>query len=364
MRPGAAIESVSAAAYRVPTERPEADGTLQWDATTLVVVDIRGGGRAGFGYSYGSAAMVQVVAELLAPAVIGGDAFAVEAAWNAMLRQVRNVGRPGVASTAVSAVDVALWDLKAKLCDVPLVALLGAARESVPAYGSGGFTSYSLDQLRAHVHGYVEQGLERVKIKVGSDPQRDVERVGASRAAAGAHVELMVDANGAYARKQALALAAAFAEHGVSWFEEPVSSDDLAGLRLLRDRCPPGMAIAAGEYGYDVGYFRRMLEAGAVDVLQADATRCLGVTGFMGASRLCQAFGVPLSSHTAPSLHVHVACAVTPLVHVEYFYDHVRIERMLFDGHRTPRAGRLAPDLTRPGLGVEFKRADAARYAV
>jgi L-alanine-DL-glutamate epimerase-like enolase superfamily enzyme len=363
MRPGAAIESVSAAAYRVPTERPEADGTLQWDATTLVVVDVRGGGRAGFGYSYGSAAMVQVVAELLAPAVIGGDAFAVEAAWNAMLRQVRNVGRPGVASTAVSAVDVALWDLKAKLCDVPLVALLGAARESVPAYGSGGFTSYSLDQLRAHVHGYVEQGLERVKIKVGSDPQRDVERVGASRAAAGARVELMVDANGAYARKQALALAAAFAEHGVSWFEEPVSSDDLDGLRLLRDRAPVRMDIAAGEYGYDLPYFRRMLDAGAVDVLQADATRCGGFTGFRRAAALCRARSLPLSAHTAPTLHAHVGCAEVPLRHVEYFHDHVRIEQRLFDGALRAEHGALRPDRSRPGLGLELKRRDAARYA-
>src|SRR3954453_9724045 len=120
--------------------------------------------------------------------------------------------------------------------------------------------------------------------------------------------QLFVDANGAYTRKQALAEAAAFGEHGVSWFEEPVSSDDLDGLRLLRDRGPAGMAIAAGEYGHDAAYFRRTLEACAVDVLQADATRCGGITGFMQAVALCEAYGVPLSSHCAPSLHLPLMC--------------------------------------------------------
>src|SRR5205085_10704766 len=129
-----------------------------------------------------------------------------------------------------------------------------------------------------------------------------------------------VDANGAYGRKQALAFAAAFAEQNVTWFEEPVSSDDLAGLRLVRDRAPAGMDMAAGEYGYDLYYFRRMLEAGAVDVLQADATRCAGITGFLQLAPLCQARGFALSAHCAPSLHVHPCCAVLPLRHLEYFH--------------------------------------------
>jgi len=155
-----------------------------------------------------------------------------------------------------------------------------------------------------------------------------------------------------------------FAALGVSWFEEPVTSDDLAGLRLLRDRAPARMDITAGEYGYDAWYFRAMLEAGAVDVLQADATRCAGVTGFMRAAALCEAFQVPLSSHCAPSLHVHACCAATPVRHLEYFFDHVRIEQMLFDGAARARDGMVSPDRTRPGLGLMFKRADAARYAV
>jgi L-alanine-DL-glutamate epimerase-like enolase superfamily enzyme len=123
------------------------------------------------------------------------------------------------------------------------------------------------------------------------------------------------------------------------------------------------MEIAAGEYGYDPVYFRRMLEAGAVDVLQADATRCLGITGFLRAAALAEAFMVPLSAHTAPSLHVHPCCAVAPARNLEYFHDHVRLEGLLFDGVVAPKDGILHPDLGRPGLGIELKRADAARYA-
>jgi L-alanine-DL-glutamate epimerase-like enolase superfamily enzyme len=164
----------------------------------------------------------------------------------------------------------------------------------------------------------------------------DLDRVRAARKTIGSDAELFVDANGAYSRKQALAFADAFAKFGVSWFEEPVSSDDLEGLRPLRKRAPAGMDIAAGEYGYDLFYFRRMLEAGAVDVLQADATRCAGITGFMRVSALCEAHSLPLSAHTAPSLHAHPCCALAPVRHMEYFHDHVRLEHMLLDGALTP----------------------------
>jgi L-alanine-DL-glutamate epimerase-like enolase superfamily enzyme len=254
--------------------------------------------------------------------------------------------------------------LKARLLGLPLVRLLGAVRESVPVYGSGGFTSYSVGQLREQLGGWVAEGISRVKMKTGRDPGADLERVRAAREAIGPAAELFVDANGALTRKQALAFAEAFAELGVTWFEEPVSSDDLDGLRLLRDRAPAGMAIAAGEYGYDLFYFRRMLEAGAVDVLQADATRCGGITDFLRVGALCEAAPVPLSAHTAPSLHAHPCCALTPAVHVEYFHDHARIERMLFDGALQPVRGELHPDLSRPGLGLELKRTDAERFAV
>jgi L-alanine-DL-glutamate epimerase-like enolase superfamily enzyme len=235
-------------------------------------------------------------------------------------------------------------------------------RACVRVYGWGGFTSYTETRLCEQIEGWVRDGLCMVKMKVGREPQHDIERVRAARRAIG-DARLFVDANGAYARKQALDFADAFAtEGGVSWFEEPVSSDDLPGLRLLRDRAPPSIDIAAGEYGYDSWYFRRMLEAGTVDVLQADATRCAGITGFMQAAALCRAFHIPLSAHCAPSIHAHPACAAPQLRHIEYFHDHVRIEHMLFDGALYPKDGALHPDLTRAGMGLEFKRSDAERY--
>jgi L-alanine-DL-glutamate epimerase-like enolase superfamily enzyme len=265
---------------------------------------------------------------------------------------------------AISAVDIALWDLKARLLNVSLVTLLGKIRNQVPVYGSGGFTSYSVKQLQEQLAGWIEAGMQRVKMKIGRNPSQDLERVAAARAAIGNEAELFVDANGAYDRKEALGKASLLGELDVSWFEEPVSSDDLDGLRLVRDRAPVCMDIAAGEYGYDLFYFRRMLEAGAVDILQADATRCGGFTGFLSVASLCQARSMRLSAHTAPSLHAHPCCALAPVCHVEYFHDHSRIEQMLFDGALKAENGMLRPDLSRPGLGIEFKRSDAERYAI
>ncbi len=360
----APVEQIDVSAYQVPTDFPESDGTLEWDSTTLVLVEVQASGQQGLGFTYADTATAHLIHDKLAKVVRGCDAMAVPTAWAAMVHAIRNLGRPGIASMAIAAVDIALWDLKARLFDVPLVTLLGAAREGVPVYGSGGFTSYSDKQLKEQLGDWASEGIPRVKMKVGREPERDPERVRVARKAIGPDVELFVDGNGAYSRKQALQLAGVFAEIGVHWFEEPVSSDDLHGLRLLRDRGPAGMDIAAGEYGYNLPYFRRMLEAEAVDVLQADVSRCAGITGFLQVAALCQAHHVPLSAHCAPSLHLHPCCAIGPLRHLEYFHDHVRIEHMLFDGAVPPVGGELRPDLSRPGLGLEFKRADAARFAV
>jgi L-alanine-DL-glutamate epimerase-like enolase superfamily enzyme len=347
----------------VPTDCPESDGTLEWNSTTLVLVHAYGGDRIGLGYTYADTATAVLIRDTLSEVVQGRDAMAPAASSNAMVLRTRNLGRPGIVSMAISAIDIALWDLKSRLLNLPLATLLGAMRESVPIYGSGGFTSYSEKQLQEQLGGWVGQGIARVKMKIGRDARADVRRVRAARTAVGPDTELFVDANGAYSRKQALAQAEALADMNVSWFEEPVSSDDLRGLRVVRDRAPAGMDIAAGEYGYDLSYFRRMLAAGAVDVLQADATRCGGITGFLRAATLAEAHHLPLSAHTAPSVHTHVGCAVKSLRHVEYFHDHVRIEKMFFDGVRTPVHGLLQPDLSEPGLGIELKRADAQRFA-
>ena len=356
------VGRVNVSCYTIPTDDLESDGTLEWDKTTLVLVKVAAGGKQGLGYTYANSATAALIHDNLREVVLGADALAPPAAYIRMWRQVRNLGRPGICSMAISAVDCALWDLKAKLLDLPLVTLLGQVRAGAPIYGSGGFTSYSDQQLASQLSAWVEQGIPQVKMKVGRDAKRDIVRVQVARGAIGRSPELFVDANGAYSRKQAILQAELFRDSGVSWFEEPVSSDDLDGLRLIRDRAPAGMDIAAGEYGYDIFYFQRMLSAGAVDVQQADISRCGGVTAMLQVAALCQAHNVPLSAHTAPALHTHVACAVSPFKNLEYFHDHVRIERMLFDGFPALVAGELRPDLSRPGLGLELKQADAERY--
>ena len=359
-----AIKDLRVSAYAVPTETAEADGTYEWDSTTIVIVEVSGGGKNGTGYTYADTATAKLIEDKLKKNVVGTDAMSVPGAWMSMLHSIRNLGRPGICSMAISAVDTALWDLKARLLDVPLVTLFGQVRDTMPIYGSGGFTNYSNEKLEEQLRGWTEQGIQRVKMKIGRDARIDIKRVSAARKAIGDDVELFVDANGAYSRKQALAQAGAFTGFGVVWFEEPVSSDDLDGLRSIRDRAPGGMDIAAGEYGYDADYFRRMLEAGAVDVLQADATRCCGFTGFLQAVGLCEAHHIPLSAHCAPALHLHVACASRTFRHAEYFYDHVRIERMIFDGVPDAVDGVLRPALDRPGLGLTLKRTDAEKFAI
>lgn len=323
------IDAVTASAYTFPLEKPESDGTLRWDATTIVVVEAMAEGACGLGYSYGPRAAAMVVDDTLASEVIGSNSMDVPRSWRAMVAAVRNLGRPGIASCAIAAVDSALWDLKARLLDVPLVALLGRVRDSVEVYASGGFTSLAPVELQAQLADWIQLGMTRVKMKVGRTPAEDLGRVAAARAIIGADVELYVDANGAYRRREAVDLADAFAadDLDVRWFEEPVSSDDLEGLRLVRDRVSGAMEVAAGEYGYDLAYFRRMLEAGAVDTLQADATRCAGITGFLQVGALCDAWSVPLSAHTAPSLHAHPGCSLAAVRHVEWFADHVEVER-------------------------------------
>jgi L-alanine-DL-glutamate epimerase-like enolase superfamily enzyme len=358
------LAEVHARAFTIPTDHPESDGTLEWDSTTLVLATVAAGDATGIGWTYGHQAVATIIESTLAQTLNGHDALDVEEAWAAMVAALRNNGRPGLSSMAIAAVDVALWDLKAKLLSLPLVALLGRFHAAVPVYGSGGFTSYTNDQLQSQLGGWARSGLRMVKMKVGRDPGRDPDRLRAVREAIGSATQLFVDGNGAYRPAEAVAVAEGFSEQDVRWFEEPVSSDDLAGLRFVRDRAPVGMDIAAGEYGYDLPYFERMLASGAVDVLQADVTRCAGITDLRRVDALCRARSAPLSLHCSPTIHANVGPALETLVHLEYFHDHVRIEEMLFDGVPRPVEGALAPNTQAPGLGIEFRARDAERYAV
>lgn len=364
----APLAELRAAAYEIPTDRPEGDGTLAWSSTVLVVVEAAAAGCVGLGWTYGGSAAVPVVSGKLAGVVRGRDALDVPGAHEAMVREVRNLGRPGLVASAVSAIDVTLWDLKARLLDLPLVRLLGKARDEVPIYGSGGFTTYDDETTRAQLaHWTAECGIPRVKIKIGESwgqaADRDLHRVRLARQVVGEGTDLFVDANGAYTRKQAVRLGQRMSDElAVTWFEEPVSSDDLNRLREVRDQC--SLDVAAGEYGYSLHYYAPMLSAGAVDCVQADVTRCGGITEWLAVAHLAAAHQLQISAHCAPNLHAHVATAVPNLRHLEYFHDHVRIEELLMDGTLSPDGGALRPDESAPGHGMALRRTDAERYRV
>ncbi|HZO94594.1 MAG TPA: enolase C-terminal domain-like protein [Candidatus Baltobacteraceae bacterium] len=362
-RPGVAVDGLSVSAYAVPTDRrPESDGTAVWDATTLVLVEIDAGGTRGTGWTYAPAAAGKLIEEKLAGLVRGADALDTRALWTKLTGAVRNAGRSGLASYAISAIDVALWDLRARLFDVALCDLAGLVREAVPIYGSGGFTSYDVATLQEQLGGWAAAGMRAVKMKVGRDHAADPARVAAARDAIGPGVRLFVDGNGGYDVEDAIAAAYRFAECGVTWFEQPVDHNDLRGTRRVRDHAPPGMAISTGEYITDTARADEL--APVCDVLQADASRCGGYTGFFAIDGYCDVVRKPLSSHCGPMLHLHAAAAALRLRHMEYFHDQVRIEKLLFDGTIEPVDGLLRPDRTRPGHGLTFKHADARRFAI
>lgn len=358
------IQGLKVRAFQYPTATPESDGTFEWASTTIIVVEAEAADMVGIGYSYADVAAGTLIKQHFIPLLRGKNFLDIPAMWQNMAHQVRNIGFTGVASAAIAAVDIALWDLKAKLLKLPLCNLLGKVKAEIPVYGSGGFTSYTLNELKAHMLTWKENGFDMVKIKIGRNPEKDMERVVLCRETLGDQAALFVDANGAYNVKQALDKAYGFAEYGVTWFEEPVSSDNLEGLRFLRAHFPTAMEIAAGEYGYRTHYFTRMIATGAVDVLQVDATRCGGITGFLRAGWLAAAFHVPISSHTAPSIHLHPACTFPNFRHLEYFYDHMRLEHHFFEGAVRPKAGILKPNEKEYGLGIALKYADVKQYEV
>lgn len=359
------IDAVEVAAYKIPTAtEQESDGTLVWDSTGVVVVEVCAGGETGLGYTYCHPAAAQVIETKLASVIEQADALMPQRAWAQMQVQSRQMGHAGIAAMAISAVDIALWDLKAKLQGWCLADALPRFHESVPIYASGGFTNYSDDELAEQARSWTDLGFGSMKIKVGRDKLADPGRLDVVRSVAGPNVELMVDGNGAYTAQEALFWADSFREQGVTYFEEPLSSEDLQGLAEVRRRAPAGLAIAAGEYGWDLPYFQQMLDAGAVHILQADVTRCGGITNLLRIDGLCKARNLPFSAHCAPGVSAHACCAMETAIHIEYFFDHYRIETMLFDGTLDPSNGRLIPDRSRPGHGLGLKRHEAERYRV
>lgn len=362
------VTELEVSAYSIPTDLPEADGTLAWNQTTLVLVKVTDSDSGGIGWTYADVGAVPIINGHLASVVTGRGLADLPAIGEDMARSVRNVGRPGLAACAISAVDIALWDLKARQLGVSLTNFFGRARASVPVYGSGGFTTYDESTTQTQLATWVKDwNIPRVKIKIGeswgTDPERDLARVALARRTIGPDVELYVDANGGYTARQAVRVGRAMAaDHDVTWFEEPVSSDDLAGLSHVRDHFEGD--IAAGEYGYTLDYFARMINSGSVDCIQADVTRCGGYTVWLKVAALAEAHHLQISGHCAPNLHAPAAAAVPNLRHVEYFHDHHRIETMLFGGALSPAGGTLTPDPNQPGHGLHLRDDVASLYRV
>ena len=359
------VSRARVSAYRFPTVAgPESDGTLTWDSTVAVVVEIHADGHSGLGWTYSDPATASLITGKLLPTLDGHDPLDVAGCWQRMVRACRNLGRPGLVSQAIAAVDIALWDLKARVLQVPLHRLFGATRDTVPVYGSGGFVSMTDDQLRAQIDGWLAAGCTAMKIKIaeqrGANPVRDMHRVALLNSHTPDGTQTMVDANGGYTPGQARRLGAVFDALGVVWFEEPLSSDDLRGLASLRGCLRAD--VAAGEYGDSVGYAEQMCGAGAVDCLQLDVTRCAGYSEWLRAAAVAAAHHLDVSAHCAPSLHASVAAAVPNLRHVEWFSDHAHLEPLMVDGSPRVRDGHLL--LTdRPGHGMRL-RPDADHYRV
>lgn len=357
------IKDLEVAAYTIPTATPESDGKLEWDSTTLIIVQIIAGHETGLGYTYADASVAYFIQHTLRKLVLQKNAYDIESINGLLTQHIRNSGNCGIAAMAISAIDNALWDLKAKLLGLPLCELLGKVKDKILVYGSGGFTSYADHELEQQFADWADEGILHMKMKIGREPNRDNERVRAARKIIGDNIGLFVDANGAYSVKQSINKANEFRQSNVSWFEEPVASSNLEGLNFIRQHTNC-MNVTAGEYGYNLVYFKQMLSAGAVDILQADATRCGGITTFLKAGCLSESYQIPFSSHCAPSLHLHAAIALSSFYISEYFFDHVRIESMLFDGFSPPVNGYMFPDLSRPGLGIEFKKQDAEKFKI
>jgi len=358
---GATIDRLETGVYRFPTPEPEADGTYRWDATVAVVVQAIAGDVSGLGWTYSTGAAADLVPEHLEKVVVGKPVDDVTACWEAMHRECRNLGTRGLVMQMISAVDIALWDLKARCAGLPLAQLFGTVRDQMPVYGSGGFTTLSDEQLAEQVKAWREAGCTQMKIKIGEAwgrcVERDLQRAGQFRELAGADVRLMVDANGGYSIGQARCVGAALDELDVVWFEEPVSSDDLDGLRLLRSvlECD----VAAGEYASGI-YDARAL-CGAVDCLQLDVTRCGGYTGFARCAAVAASQNLEVSGHCAPALTVPIGCATINIRHTEWFVDHARLEPLLVEGVPDVRDGAMHAVTDRPGHGYTL-REDAARY--
>jgi L-alanine-DL-glutamate epimerase-like enolase superfamily enzyme len=323
-------------------------------------------GVEGLGVGTGQDAIRSVVERNLKDLLIGQDPFEIEKLWNDMFWRVRGYGRKGVAFQAISAVDIGLWDLKAKALGVPLFRLLNPYTDRVPVYGSGGWTNFDEQELIAEQMGYVERGFPRIKMKVARDFGRaerdDVARLAAVRRAVGDEVEIYVDANNGYYAKQAIRMSMRFEDFDVGWFEEPVIADDVEGLRAVSQATT--IPVATGEHEYTKFGFKELIARGGADIVQPDVGRVGGVTEWMKVAALAHAFNLPVAPHAVQLVHLHCAMATPNLKVVEYLGVAERNDRFFYTEFPEPVDGWWAPYPDRPGLGLELNPAVVKQHAV
>ena len=345
----------------IPPPGPNAGGRSQ-----LFVHIYTDEGFEGLGIGQASPGVRQVIEADLKGLLIGQDPFNIEKLWNDMFWRVRGYGRKGVAFCALSAVDIGLWDLKAKALGLPLYKLLGPFTDSVPIYGSGGWTNLTQEELVAEMAGYVEQGIKRVKMKVGKDfgksEREDLQRLAAVRKTLGDDVAIYVDANNGYYSKQAIYMAKEFEQFQVGWFEEPVLADDIGGLAEIKHAT--SIPIATGEHEYTKHGFRELIAGGGVDIVQPDVGRVGGVTEWMKVAHMAHAFNLPVAPHAVQLVHLHLACATPNLKVVEYMNTSLEGDRVWYTEFPQPSGGMWSPFPDKPGLGLELDPYAVERWAV
>lgn len=335
----------------VPALKPGARGRSQ------LFVHVRTDeGVEGLGQCAGLTATRSLIEDALADVLLGAHPFHIEKLWHDLFWKVRGYGRKGLAFQAISALDIALWDLKAKALGLPLYQLLGPYTESVPVYASGGWTNFSLEELIEEQVGYAARGFKAIKLKVGKDfgqsEGEDLARLAAVREAVGEEVEIYVDANNGYTAKQAIRMAGRFEEYNIGWFEEPVLADDIPGLAAVA--AATMTPVATGEHEYTKFGFRDLLMANAADIVQPDVGRVGGVTEWLKIAHMAHAFNRPVAPHAFQLVHLHLACATPNLKVVEYLGTYEESDRIWYRDCPQPEDGLLAPFPDRPGLGLEL----------
>lgn len=356
-----ALEHVSSRLVRLPLGAARGgSGATEVQLALVAVRDADGVEGTGFTYSLGPGARAAraLVDELAADRVVGLDPLDWARTWHELWAVTHRLGR-GVALAAISALDIAVWDLRARRAGLPLYRLLGAQRERVPIYGSGRAThQMSTDELVDGALAYVEEGYRAVKLRAGAlGAERDLARVAAVREAVGADVRIMVDCNERFDAATALWLGRELEGLGVHWLEEPLIADDAAGHARLADRLR--IPIAVGEHLQGRFEFADYLRRGAASVLQPDAPLMGGVSEWCRVCTLADAHGASISPHFLPELHVQLAAASRPCTYLEHFplIDDLLAERIEVE------AGEAIPP-RRPGHGIAWDEDALARFAV